>query len=265
MGNDEKLYHKLIIEMDKQSLYDNLKTIEESLKGFTMNCKMTDIVKFYDELNETSQYNISQFLVIEMKSEIGYKNEPIMNEDYYINNLEIFYVFKVLGVDYDFLEFFFNDELSISDKSYDDEVNKLKVIYNGRQEFNSNSYATSEILMSKIASRISQSLDITDMFDYLINNCYPNMGGYAAVENAFIIGNLYFEGDKYSNSIIYFKKMKEINSISEITISEFYKKAAMLFYDKGLNPETLELLKFGLELNPKLSVKKIMKNLESTN
>jgi hypothetical protein len=59
--------------------------------------------------------------------------------------------------------------------------------------------------------------------------------------------------------------MKEINSISEITISEFYKKAAMLFYDKGLNPETLELLKFGLELNPKLSVKKIMKNLENTN
>lgn len=251
--------------MDKQSLYDNLKIIEESLKGFTMNCKMTDIVKFYDKLNEFSQYNISQFLVIEMKSEIGYKNEPIMNGDHYTNNLEIFYVFKVLGVDYGFLEFLYNDELSISDKSYDDEVNKLRVIYNGRREFNSNSYATSEILMSKIASRISQSLDITDMFDYLINNCYPNMGGYVAVENAFIIGNLYFEGDKYSNSIVYFKKMKEINSISEITISEFYKKAAMLFYDKGLNSETLELLKFGLELNPKLSVKKIMKNLENTN
>lgn len=251
--------------MDKHSLYDNLKIIEESLKGFTMNCKMTDIVKFYDKLNESSQYNISQFLVIEMKSEIGYKNEPIMNGDHYTNNLEIFYVFKVLGVDFGFIEFLNNDELSISDKSYDDEVNKLRVIYNGRQEFNSNSYATSEILMSKIASRISQGFDITDMFDYLINNCYPNMGGYAEVENAFIIGALYFEADKYSNSIFYFKKMKEITSISEITISEFYKKAAMLFYDKDLNSESLELLKIGLELNPKLSVKKIMKNLENTN
>ena len=53
--------------------------------------------------------------------------------------------------------------------------------------------------------------------------------------------------------------MKEVKSISEITISEFYKKAALLFFDKGLNSETLILLKNGLELNPKLSVKKIMK------
>lgn len=251
--------------MDKQSLYGNLKTIEESLKDFSMYCKFTDIVKFYDELNETSQYNISQFLVIEMKSEVGYKTEPVLNEGLYSSNHEIFYAFKVLGVDYDFLEFIYNDELLISDKSYDDEINKLRVVYNGRREFNSNSYATSEILMEKIASRISRSLDIADIFNYLDANCYPNMGGYVAVENAYIIGDLYFQRDEYSNSIHYFKMMKEINSISEVTISEFYKKAAMLFYGKGLNSETLELLKFGLELNPKLSVKKIMKSLEQAN
>lgn len=251
--------------MDKRSLYDNLRTIEESLKGFTINCKMSDIVKFYDELNETSQYDMSQFLVIEMKTEIGYKYLSAMNGDLYSNNLEVFYVFKVLGVDYDFLEFLYNNELIISDKSYDDEVNKIRVVYNGRREFNSNSYQTSEILMNKIEIRIKESRDIDDIFNYLNKNCYPNIGGYVQVENAFIIGNLYFEVDKYSNSIVYFKKMKEINSISEITISEFYKKAAMLFYDKGLNSEALELLEFGLELNPKLSVKKIMKNLENTN
>ena len=56
--------------------------------------------------------------------------------------------------------------------------------------------------------------------------------------------------------------MKGVKSISEVTISEFYKKGALLFFNKGLNSETAILLKYGIELNPKLSVKKMMKLIE---
>jgi hypothetical protein len=116
--------------------------------------------------------------------------------------------------------------------------------------------------MFKIANNIEINKDITQIYKIIDSMCYPNMGGYAAVENAFLIGSLYFEKSDYSNSIFYFEKMKGVKSISVVTISEFYKKAGLLFFNKGLNSQTVILLKYGLDLNPKLSVKKIMKLIE---
>ena len=246
--------------MEKESLLQSLREIEELYKDFSMSCKMTDIVKYYDELNDKYDFNMSQFLIVGMKTETN-SNKTLLTNDgnSYSIEMSISYLFKVLGIDFEFLDFLYNDEFSIADKSYNDEVSQFEHVYKGRREFSSNSYTTADILMSKIANSIERNKDITQLYNFIDNTCYPNMGGYAAVENAFFIGSLYFEKGNYTNSILYFEKMKEVKSISEITISEFYKKAALLFFDKGLNSETLILLKNGLELNPKLSVKKIMK------
>lgn len=249
--------------MEKESLLQSLREIEELYKDFSMSCKMTDIVKYYDELNDKYDFNMSQFLIVGMKTEIN-SNKTLLTNDgnSYSIEMSITYLFKVLGIDFEFLDFLYNDELSIADKSYNDEVSQFEHVYKGRREFNLNSYTTADILMSKIADSIEINKDITQLYNFIDNTCYPNMGGYAAVENAFLIGSLFFEKCNYTNSILYFEKMKEVKSISEITISEFYKKVALLFFNKGLNLETLMLLKYGLELNPKLSVKKMMKLIQ---
>lgn len=42
--------------MEKNNLLDILKTLDSELKDFTFNGKMTDIIKFYDELRNKVQY-----------------------------------------------------------------------------------------------------------------------------------------------------------------------------------------------------------------
>jgi hypothetical protein len=249
--------------MEKDNLLEILKNLDLELKDFTFNGKMTDIIKFYDELRNRFQYDISQFLIIQRKSEIYIEKESVNVDGSHSKTFGVFYVFKVLGIDYEYYDFLFNDEFNIVDKSYDDQENKIEVVYNGRREFSHNSYETADILMSKIVDRIEKDKNINEFFDYINKFCYPNMGGYAAVENAFLIGTLYFEKNEIKASLKYFEQMKKVKSISELTISEFYKKAANLFYDKGFKEEALKMIESGLVLNPKLSVKKMKKNIET--
>jgi hypothetical protein len=249
--------------MKKNNLLDILKTLDSELKDFTFNGKMTDIIKFYDELRNKVQYDISQFLIVQRKSEIYVENESVSEDGNHSKTFGVFYVFKVLGIDYEYFDFLFNDEFSIVDKSYEDTENKIEVIYNGRKEFSYNSYDTADILMSKIIERIEKDKTIDEFYGYIKKYCYPNMGGYAAVENDFLIGTLFFEKNVIKASLRYFEQMKKVESISELTISEFYKKAAILFYDKGLKTEALKMIESGLTLNPKLSVKNMKKNIEA--
>lgn len=249
--------------MEKENLLEILKSIELEIRDFTFNGKMTDIIKFYDELQNKFEYNISQFLITQRKSEIYVGNESINDDGINSKSFGVFYVFKVIGIDYEYYDFLFNDELSIDDKSYDDKENRIDVIYNGRKEFSYNSYETADILMSKIIDRIEKGKNIDEFFNYIQKNCYPKMGGYAAVENAYLIGLLYFEKNEIEISTQFFEQMREVKTISEITISEFYKKAANLFYDKGFKAEALKMIESGLVMNPKLSVKKMKKNIET--
>jgi hypothetical protein len=249
--------------MEKANLLEILKTLDSELKDFTFNGKMTDLIKLYDELHNKYQYDISQFLIIQRKSETYIENESVNVDGSHSKTFGIFYVFKILGIDYEYYDFLFNDEFSIADKSSDDSENKIEIVYNGRKEFSHNSYKTADILMSKIIDRIEKNKNINEFFEYIKLFCYPNMGGYAAVENAFLIGALYFEKNETKKSVKYFEQMKKVKSISELTISEFYKKAAYLFYDKGFKEEALNMIESGLILNPKISVKKMKKNIET--
>jgi len=206
---------------------------------------------------------VSQFLIVQRKSEIYLENEKSNSDDFSSNKIGIIYAFTILNIDYEYLDFLFNDSLTISDLSTENKETRIEIIYNGRNEFNNNSYRTADIIVHKIISFIENDKNIDELFNYLKKNCYPNMGGYAAVENSFLIGNLYFEKNNYEYSIKYFSEMKTVKSISEITISEFYKEAATLFFDKGHKSEALKMIDYGLELNPKLSVKKMKKSLDN--
>ena len=97
--------------MEKESLLQSLREIEELYKDFSMNCKMTDIVKYYDELNDKYDFNMSQFLIVGMKTEIN-SNKTLLTNDgnSYSIEMSISYLFKVLGIDYEFLDFLYNDE-----------------------------------------------------------------------------------------------------------------------------------------------------------
>jgi tetratricopeptide (TPR) repeat protein len=249
--------------MKKENLLEILKSIESEIKDFTFNGKMTDIIKFYDELQNKFEYDISQFLITQKKSEIYVGSEAVNDDGINSKSFGVFYVFKVIGIDYEYYDFLFNDELSIDDKSYDDKENRIDVIYNGRKEFSYNSYETADILMSKIIDRIEKGKNIEEFFNYIQKNCYPNIGGYVAVENAYLIGSLYCEKSEIKVSAKFFEQMKKVKTISEITISEFYKKAANLYFERGYKAEALKMIESGLVLNPKLSVKKMKKNIET--
>jgi len=249
--------------MDKNLLLQLLKNVDADLKDFTFNGKETDIISFYDEINEKYEYDISQFLIIQKKSEILIENKPKNIDGSSIISFSTTYNLKVLGIDYEFLEFLFNDGLALADKNLINEGSKTEIIFNGRVIFKRNSYETSDILMSKIINSINYDKNIDELYAFIENNCYPNMGGYAAVENAFIIGSLYFEKYDYKHSYDYFNKMKNVDSISKLTISDFYKKAATLFYEKELYSEALKLIETGIGLNSKLSVKKMKSKIEN--
>ncbi len=249
--------------MDKDFLFQILNKLDVELKDFTLIGKESDIINFYKELNNKYEYDLSQFLIIQRLHQIKTINQSLNDNTSNYQLYEIVYTFKIMGIDYDFFIFLFNDNISITDLSYADKQNNLELIYNGRREFGLNQYATTDILVSKIIDRIKKDKDIEELFNYLKKNCYPNVGGYTVLENAFLIGTEFFEKENIKSSLKYFELMKRVKGISELTISEFYKKTASLFYEKGYKAEALAMINFGLELNPKLSVKNLIKKIEN--
>ena len=137
--------------------------------------------------------------------------------------------------------------------------------YKGRSDFNRNSYFTTNILIEKIQSMISRNFTndkILYVFDLIKEKCFQNMGGYAAIECCNAIAYSFAESGNIAESLKYFTLIIIHKSdIADSTVGGFYKSAAEYYIDLGYKKEALIMIDMGLEIYPKLAVKKLRNSI----
>lgn len=240
--------------MEKEDIKGVLMSLEFEIAMLPY-CSMSELVDFYEMLADKYSFRVSDYFIV--KNEIFKEvqvNGGSTTTSFLSKN-------KVTGIDYEFLDFRFNEELKI------DEIEHDNINYVGRSDFNRNSYFTTKVLIEKIQLLIKRDDTkdkILEFFNYIKDNCFPNMGGYAAIETCFILGSTYTEKGDIQFAMYFFNLMNEIRQdIADSTIGGFYKSACELLISFNLNNEALQMINKGLELYPKLSVKKIKKYLEN--
>lgn len=89
-----------------------------------------------------------------------------------------------------------------------------------------------------------------------------DLAGYARLNLTFQLGAVHALTND-SKRDYYFNLLKATSfDLSPATVSEFYKLIAQIYLDANNKESAISWLKAGIVLNPKLSVKKIIKNLE---
>ena len=239
--------------MEKNGIYEILKNIDSEFTTLPY-FDMSELVFYYQELAEKYSFSVSDYII--EKTEVF--KETIANGG--INTTSIFLKHKLVGIDYDFLDFRHNDELKIEN------ILLEHLNYKGRTDFNRNSYFTANILIEKIQSMISRNFtndEILNVFCIIEEKCFQNMGGYASIQCCNEIAYSFAENGNIAESLKYFKLIKIHKAdIADSTVGSLYKSAAELYIDLGYNNEALIMIDMGLEIYPKLSVKKLRKLIQ---
>lgn len=98
---------------------------------------------------------------------------------------------------------------------------------------------------------------------WLLSYLTPEHMNYARIEALYLMGRAYEMAGSYEKRDQYFNMILTDNyAISPNTVSEFYRTIAGHYNENGDLHTGLKWLKAGLELNPKLGVKKQVANLE---
>jgi tetratricopeptide (TPR) repeat protein len=136
--------------------------------------------------------------------------------------------------------------------------------YYSQAEIDNNPYLKISLLLEqmneKANSHQSFENEANEVLIILDKNDFRN---YVTLETLFNIGILFYKNDEKVKGLETLNKIKtSIQDISPITISNFYRDIGKLLYSKGDYEIALQWLKNGLELNKKLSVKKLVKQIE---
>jgi hypothetical protein len=228
---------------------------------------MNELIEYFNQLQSDyeSKYNIE--FEIDLIDFIVYKNTSSIKKSSYNNEngeleekTEFSIKNQILEIDYEFLDFYFNDEIEIKD------INKEDIIYKGREDFNNNSYLTNTILLNKIHYILSDNGDeekIKKIFNILKDRCFENIGDYKKIESCFEVGYGLVEINKIESSLYYFNLMNKLNvDISKNTLAEFYKSAAEIMIELDFKKEGELMIDEGLKLESKVSFKKLLKLCE---
>ncbi len=87
--------------------------------------------------------------------------------------------------------------------------------------------------------------------------------GYARLNLTFEMGQAFARLELWEKADYYFSLLRDtFFDISPATVSEFYKAIAQVYLDSNTKDIALSWLKAGILLNPKLAVKKVIKQLE---
>jgi tetratricopeptide (TPR) repeat protein len=239
--------------MNKNELYEILKIVDSEFATLPY-FSMSELVTYYQELAEKYSFSISDYVI--EKTEIF--NETITIGE--STKTSMFLRYKLIGIDYEFLDFRYNDELKIEN------VLTEHINYKGRRDFNSNSYFTTNILIEKIQSMITRNFPneiILDIFNLINEKCFQNIGGYAAIQCCNEIAYSFAENGNIAESLKYFNLIIIHKSdIADSTVGGFYKSAAEYYFDLGYKKEALIMIDMGLEIYPKLAVKKMKKLID---
>jgi tetratricopeptide (TPR) repeat protein len=172
----------------------------------------------------------------------------------------MFLKYKLIGIDYEFLDFRYNDELKIENILIE------HINYKGRRDFNNNSYFTTNILIEKIQSMVIRNFTneiIFNIFNLINEKCFQNIGGYAAIQCCNEIAYSFAENGNITESLKYFNLIIIHKSdIADSTVGGFYKLAAEYYINLGYKKEALIMIDMGLRIYPKLAVKKMKKLID---
>lgn len=234
--------------MDKDQLLVTLASLESSI-DFSIQYKITDLIELLREISDKSSFDVSQFIITKSVVDI----HRASGEDFEKTTFKS--LDQVVGIDYDYVNFLYNNELYVDQKD-EDGLN-----YWGRRLFNGYSYYSADVLCEKALRVLDERSDVGEVeriFEIISSKCFPKMGGYAAMEICFDISTAFLEKGLLKESVDWYYKIEKFRSdISDSTVASFYKLAAELFLDKNLNEEALLMIDKGLSIDPKLSVKKI--------
>lgn len=239
--------------MKKVEIYEILKIVESKFATLPF-FNMSELITYYQELAELYAFGVSDYVI--EKSEVLF-NEKIDNGDVTTTYGSMKY--KLVGIDYDFLDFRHNDELGIEN------IILEHLNYKGRSDFNRNSYFTTNLLIEKIQSMITRNFSndaISNVFNFMKENCFQNMGGFAAIQCCNEIAYSFAENGNIAESLKYFTLIIIHKSdIADSTVGGFYKSAAEYYFDLGYKKEALIMIDMGLEIYPKLAVKKLRNSI----
>lgn len=237
--------------MEKKEILNVLTVLEsefDSLPSFDA----VELNNFYQQLSDKYLFSVSEYFILRSES------SKIIESNGELIHFRSSTRYKIVGIDYGFLDFCFSDEFNVLD------IDDANLEYKGRYDFNRYSYFTCKILIDKMISMIDKTISnekILERFKVLKDKCFPNMGGYAAIDACFKLGSKYAENGNLEMSLFFFNQMSENRKdIAASTIGNFYKTAAEEFMSLKQNNHALQMIDIGLKLYPKLSVKK-MKNL----
>lgn len=91
-----------------------------------------------------------------------------------------------------------------------------------------------------------------------------DLAGYARLSLTYQLGELFAQIGLSEKRDYYFGQLRTTEfDISPNTVSEYYREVAEIYLETEENESALNWLKAGIALNPKLSVKKLIKELES--
>lgn len=238
--------------MKKDEIYEILIIVESEFATLPY-FNMSELVTYYEELAEKYSFSVSDYL-IEKSEEFNEKNE---NGE--VTTTSIFLKHKLVGIDYEFLDFRHNDELKIENIIIE------HLNYKGRSDFNCNSYFTSNVLIEKLQSMITRNFSndsISNVFNFIKQNCFQNMDGFAAIQCCNEIAYSFAENGNIAESLKYFSLIIIHKSdIADSTVGGFYKSAAEYYFDLGYKKEALIMIDMGLEIYPKLAVKKLRNSI----
>lgn len=99
--------------------------------------------------------------------------------------------------------------------------------------------------------------------ELILKTLTSDLRNYARINSLFYLGFAFKMAEKQDKMNFYFKMISRDNyDLSPITVSNYYKQIAEIFIDLNDSISALIWLNAGLNLNPKLSVKKLIKQLE---
>jgi tetratricopeptide (TPR) repeat protein len=164
---------------------------------------------------------------------------------------------------------FLIESLLIEDFGFKDESKKLsgKIEIKGLDKINGY-YNSAKFIEGNIVQKLKfKQTDYTfeeNLFNKHIINSENN--NYVKINSFYNLGYAYFISNNLSNAQKYFAMIESVNfELQPSTISEFYKKVGELYLKHGDKIEALKWLDNGLNLNPKLGVKKLIDKLKKEN
>jgi hypothetical protein len=100
--------------------------------------------------------------------------------------------------------------------------------------------------------------------DLILKTLTSELQNYARINSLFYLGLAFKMAEKQDKMNFYFKMIStDKYDLSPVTVSNYYKQIAEIFIELNDSFSALNWLNSGLDLNPKLSVKKLIKQLEA--